>query len=100
VVEEEKQSDDPEHNNAEDTHNALKIVLQRQFFEAVARAAFVKYASGSDGGSLQTLSQKLEHVFKNNFTTLANKNKSKTVEEEKAFRQAEKVFDEYSEQLG
>ena len=100
AAEEEKQSDDQEHNNAEDTHNALKIVLQRQFFEAVARAAFVKYASGSDGGSLQTLSQKLEHVFKNNFTTLANKNKSKTVEEEKAFRQAEKVFDEYSEQLG
>lgn len=52
VVEEEKFEDVNDDGHClDDQHNALKIVLQRQFFEAVARAAFVKYASGSDCGS-------------------------------------------------
>jgi len=74
--------------------------LQRQFFEAVARAAHVKYASGTDGANLPTLSHKLDHLFKNNFISLAVKNKSKTGEEEKAFKVADKVFDEYAQELG
>ena len=61
---------------AEDTHDALKIVLQRQFFEAVARAASVRYASGSD--TLPTLSHKLQYLFENNFSPFAVKVKSKT----------------------
>jgi hypothetical protein len=73
--------------------------LQRQFFEAVARAAAVKYASGTAGDSLPTLAHKLEHLFKNNFVPLAVKNKSKTPEEEKAFKLADKVFEEYDAEL-
>jgi len=83
--------------DAEDTHDALKIVLQRQFFEAVARAASVRYASGSD--ALPTLSHKLQHLFESNFGPLAVKNKSKTIEDEKAFKVADKVLEEYSEEL-
>lgn len=84
-------------NDAEDTHDALKIVLQRQFFEAIARAASVRYASGSD--ELPALSHKLQHLFDNNFTPLAVKNKSKTIEDEKAFKVADKVLEEYSGEL-
>jgi len=67
----------------EDSHDALKIVLQRQFFEAVARAAAVKYASGAEGvpspgGGAPTLANKLDHLFNKNFKTLAIKNKSKS----------------------
>ena len=83
----------------EDTHDDLKIVLQRQFFEAVARAAFVKYASGSDDPSLVTLSNKLDRVFSQNLRPLAVKNKSKTVEEDKSFRVADKVLCDFSQQL-
>jgi hypothetical protein len=83
----------------EDTHDSLKIILQRQFFEAVARAAFVKYASGVDAEELTSLALKLDHVFQNNFTNLAVKNKSKSVEDEKAFRLADKVFEEYYDDL-
>ena len=87
-------------NDAEDTHHALKIVLQRQFFEVVARAAFVKYASGGDGAeSLPTLALKLNHLFSHNFNPMAIVNKSKSHEEEKAFKVADKVFDDYSSQL-
>ena len=75
----------------EDTHHDLKIVLQRQFFEAVARAAFVKYASGSDDTSLVTLSHKLDKVFNSNYKPMAVKNKSKSQEEEKQFKLADKV---------
>jgi len=83
----------------EDTHDALKIVLQRQFFEAVARAASVRYASGMDSDSLPTLADKLNHIFENNLKNLAVKNKSKTVEEVKAFKLADKIFDDYGEHL-
>lgn len=74
--------------------------MQRQFFEAIARAACVKYASGTDGETLPTLSHKLEHLFKNNFVPLAVKNKSKNAEDEKAFKLADKVFEEYGQELG
>jgi hypothetical protein len=88
----------------EDSHDALKIVLQRQFFEAVARAAAVKYASGAEGvpspgGGAPTLANKLDHLFNKNFKTLAIKNKSKSQDDEKAFKTADKVFDEYAGDL-
>ena len=100
TVEESKGGDGAQDPDAEDTHDALKIVLQRQFFEAVARAASVKYASGTDGETLPTLAHKLDHLFKNNFMPLAVKNKSKTAEDEKAWKLADKVFEEYAEELG
>ena len=81
----------------EDMHDALKIVLQRQFFESLIRAAAVRYASG--GGELTTLSMKLDYLMKNNFQALAVKNKCKSVEEEKAFKVADKIFQEYNEPL-
>lgn len=42
------------------------------------------------------MADKLDHLFKNNLNPLAIKNKSKTQEEEKAFKLADKVFDDYS----
>jgi hypothetical protein len=54
-------------------------VLQRQFFEALVRAAAIKYSNRSD---LPTLSDKLEYLFKNKLNVNATKNKAKTVEEE------------------
>ena len=33
---------------AEDVHGPTKIVLQRQFFEAIVRAAFIKYQNDAD----------------------------------------------------
>lgn len=83
----------------EDTHDALKIVLQRQFFEAIARAASVKYASGMNSENLPSLAHKLDHLFEHNLKPLAVKNKSKTADEVKAFKLADKVFDDYSEHL-
>jgi len=54
-------------------------VLQRQFFEAVVRAAYVKYANNAD---LPTLADKLEYLFKQKLTPNAGKTKAKSVEEE------------------
>ena len=102
ISEEENESDveiQEEDPNLEDAHNGFKIVLQRQFFEAVARAAAAKFASGSTDPNLQTLSQQLEFLFKANFGPNAIKNKSKTMEDEKAVKLADKVFEEYSSQL-
>ena len=99
---EDEETDQTEVNDpdAEDTHDALKIVLQRQFFEVVVRAAAVKYACGGDGAeNLPTLSKKLDHLFQNNYKPMAIKMKSKSQEEEKAFKVADKVFDEYSDKL-
>ena len=48
-------ADEAKDLDLEDTHEALKIVLQRQFFEAVARAAAVKYASGMNSEALPTV---------------------------------------------
>jgi hypothetical protein len=63
----------------DDIHSAAKVILQRQFFEAVVRAASVKY---SNSEHLHTLAQKLDYLFKNNLCLLAGKNKAKTETEE------------------
>ena len=63
----------------EDVHGPNKIVLQRQFFEAIVRAAFIKYQNNSE---LPTLAEKLEHMFKNKLLPNAGKTKSKSSEEE------------------
>lgn len=96
----------PEGENAcevepEDTHDAMKIVLQRQFFEAITRAASVKFASGIGCEDLPNLALKLNHLFENNMKPLAVKNRSKSVEQVKEWRLAEKVFDsdDYDESL-
>lgn len=47
--------------------------------------------------NLPTLADKLNHIFQNNLKTLALKNKSKSIEEVKAFKLADKIFDDYSE---
>ena len=49
--------------------------------------------------NLPSLSHKLDHLFEHNLKPLAVKNKSKTAEEVKAFKLADKVFDDYSEHL-
>ena len=66
----------------DDIHFNQKVVLQRQFFEAIVRAAMVKYSNSND---LVTLSQKLDHLFKNNLLPYAGKNKAKTSEEEVSY---------------
>lgn len=44
----------------EDVHGPAKVVLQRQFFEAIVRAAYVKYSNCSD---LPTLADKLDQLL-------------------------------------
>ncbi len=56
-----------------------RVVLQRQFFEAIVRAAAVKYANRPD---LPTLADKLDALFKGKLSINATKNKAKSVEEE------------------
>ena len=64
----------------DDVHSSSKVVLQRQFFEAVVRAASVKYANSSE---LHTLAQKLDHLFNNHLSPMiAAKSKAKSPEEE------------------
>lgn len=63
----------------DDIHFNQKVVLQRQFFEAIVRAAYVKYSNSQD---LTTLSQKLDYMFKHNLAPMAGKNKAKTAEED------------------
>jgi len=55
------------------------VVLQRQFFEALVRAAAIKYSNRSD---LPTLADKLEYLFKNKLNAFATKYKAKSIEEE------------------
>jgi hypothetical protein len=57
----------------------FRVVLQRQFFEALVRAAAIKYSNRSD---LPTLADKLEYMFKNKLNSFATKYKAKSVEEE------------------
>lgn len=54
-------------------------MLQRQFFEAIVRAASVKFANKAE---LPTLADKLEHLFKNKLIPNATKNKAKPLEDE------------------
>ena len=64
----------------DDIHSSTKVVLQRQFFEAIVRAASVKYANSSE---LSTLAQKLDHLFNKHLSPMiASKNKAKSPEEE------------------
>ena len=83
----------------QDIHDPLKIVLQRQFFDAVVRAAAVKFMSGQGTQELGNLALKLGHVFKNNLIPLACKNRSKTQEDEKAYKMAVNVLGEFEPQL-
>jgi len=57
----------------------MKIVLQRQFFEAIVRAASVKYANNTE---LSSLAEKVEFLFKKHLIPFAGKNKAKNVEDE------------------
>ena len=63
----------------DDIHSSHKVILQRQFFEAVVRIASVKYANSSDMGNL---AQKLDKLFNVHLSPLVGKNKAKTPEEE------------------
>jgi len=55
------------------------VILQRQFFEAIVRAASVKYANSCE---LTTLSQKLDYLFNKHLCPMIGKNKAKSPEEE------------------
>ena len=63
----------------EDIHSPSKVILQRQFFEAIVRACYVKYANDAE---LPTLAAKLVHMFKTKMNPLSCKNKSKSSEDE------------------
>jgi len=78
----------------EDVHGPTKVVLQRQFFEAIVRAAYVKYKNSSE---LPTLADKLDHMFKHKLVPNATKTKIKSSDEEKNFKLAEGVIDEYEQ---
>ena len=67
---------------ADDIHLASRIILQRQFFEAIARSAAVKYANRAD---LPTLAEKMDHLFKTKLAPNAGKNKSKSLAEDVRF---------------
>ena len=54
-------------------------MLQRQFFEVIVRAAFVKYQNNAD---LPTLADKLDHMIKTKLLPNAGKTKAKTVDDE------------------
>lgn len=60
------------------------------------RAAFIKYANNAE---LPTLAEKLDHMFKTKLLPNACKTKIKSSDEEKNFKLAEKVMDQYTEQL-
>lgn len=83
----------------ESVHDCQKIVLQRQFFEAVVRATAAKFSSGSGREGLDNLALQLEHVFNNNFIPLAIKNKKKSVEDDKALKQALMVLQDFQQPL-
>ena len=78
----------------DDIHSFSKVVLQRQFFEAIVRAASVKYSNSSI-----TLAQKLDNLFNLHLSPMVNKNKAKSPEEEKQFKVTETVFDEFDAPL-
>lgn len=61
----------------DDIHDEHKIVLQRQFFEAIVRAASVKYQN--DTG---TLAEKLENLFEKHLKPLAGRHKAKNPEDD------------------
>ena len=66
----------------DDIHSSQKVILQRQFFEAVVRIASVKYSNSSEMGNL---AQKLEKLFNAHLSPMVGKNKAKTPEEEVSY---------------
>jgi hypothetical protein len=82
--------------DAENLHDSSKVVLQRQFFEVLVRAAHVAYANRVE---FPTLAEKLEDMMKNHLSPLASKNKAKTPEEEKFFKLSEKVYDMLNQEI-
>lgn len=54
-------------------------MLQRQFFEAIVRAASVKYSNKAE---YPTLADKLDNLFKTKLAPNSTKNKAKSLEEE------------------
>ena len=58
------------------------------------RAAYVKYHNCAD---LPTLADKLDHMFKTKLVPNAIKTKTKSSEEEKNFKLAEGVMEEYAQ---
>ena len=63
----------------DDIHAAAKVILQRQFFEAIVRAASVKYANSSE---FTSLAQKLDYLFNKHLSPMVGKNKAKSPDEE------------------
>ncbi|CAI2383119.1 unnamed protein product [Moneuplotes crassus] len=76
--------------DADSLHEPTKAILQRQFFEAIVRACHVSYANTTN---FKTLAEKLDHMMKNHCAPFATKNKSKTPEDEKSYKAAEKIFE-------
>lgn len=66
----------------EDLHSPVKIILQRQFFEAVVRAVAVAFANDI---SILKLNEKLDYAMKNFLVPFAQKNKSKSSEDEVSY---------------
>jgi hypothetical protein len=69
-AEEDSDEENPEALGAEpeDLHSPMKIILQRQFFEAVVRAVAVAFANDI---SLPKLNDKLDYAMKNFFVHYA-----------------------------
>lgn len=63
----------------DDIHASQKVILQRQFFEAVVRAASVKYSNNCE---MHTLAQKLDALFTQHLVPFVGKNKAKSPEED------------------
>lgn len=66
----------------EDLHSPAKIILQRQFFEAVVRAVAVAFANDI---SIPKLNEKLDYAMKNFLVPFAQKIKSKSSEDEVSY---------------
>lgn len=84
----------------------FRVILQRQFFEAIVRICFVRFANESS--RFPTLAEKLEHMFKQFMLPNAGKTKAKSPEDEvkhlttifqKNFKLAEKAYETYDEKL-
>lgn len=63
----------------ENVHGATRVVLQRQFFEVVVRAAYVRFANNVE---LPTLADKLDFFIRTKLVPNAGKTKAKSVEDE------------------
>lgn len=68
MLDHESDDENPLNVEPEDLHSPKKIILQRQFYEAIVRAAAVAYENDQ---SLLKLSDKLEYVIKNHLLPFA-----------------------------